>query len=223
MIFFFAPSSIGWEERTGYCSTNASPNSFIRDNTFWRFPSLLRSAAISCQGRRGADGGSIGRKYPMLVGQTSAKVRLFSVNQFPLPWRECIIPRPIVGVMAIFQQLLSGPGGPWDHLALVMVRDTFFSSSMDLAKRSAASLIRRWAVTRNSSASRRTCSELGVPDDGTALQSARFRHDNPQSGTRFVNCPQFSGGACTVHFGAACVDGGLRGLYQRRQFCAVGF
>ena len=104
MIFFFAPSSIGWEERTGYCSTNASPNSFIRDNTFWRFPSVLRSAAISCQGRRGADGGSIGRKYPMLVGQTSAKVRLFSVNQFPLPWRECVIPRPIVGVMAIFQQ-----------------------------------------------------------------------------------------------------------------------
>jgi hypothetical protein len=42
VIFFFAPSSIGWEERTGYCSTNASPNSFIRDNTFLKVSLLAK-------------------------------------------------------------------------------------------------------------------------------------------------------------------------------------
>jgi hypothetical protein len=50
-----------------------------------------------------------------------------------------------------------------------------------------------------------------------------FGDENPQTGTGVFDCPQFSGASCPVHFGAARVDCALRGPYQLRQLCAVGF
>ena len=55
------------------------------------------------------------------------------------------------------------------------------------------------------------------------LNHFAFRNKNPKTYTSVFDCSQFSRAARPVHFGAACADCGLRGLYEGRQFRAVGF